>query len=171
MRHDLKISTVWSWHDGLACTRVRRKLISYYVYHILVTRKQELSPTSYGEPLWKAELVCSPLLPHPVLLLLSPLSSPGSCSSPSPQAAQSVQQVPGLGTNSLKTELLPNLTLEDGFYPINWSASKYDFWQRGRGVSQIHIFCDKGGRGGKPISDFWLTRGEGGYGPPHFWLT
>ena len=31
----------------------------------------------------------------------------------------------------------------------------------GGGVSQFMIFSDKGGRGGKPISDFWLTRGGG----------
>ena len=32
----------------------------------------------------------------------------------------------------------------------------------GGGVSQFLIFSDKGGVGGKPISDFWLTRGGGG---------
>ena len=30
------------------------------------------------------------------------------------------------------------------------------------------IFSDKGRRGGKPISDFWLTRGGGGVSTPHF---
>ena len=34
------------------------------------------------------------------------------------------------------------------------------------GVSQFLIFPDKGGRGGKPISDFWLTRGDGVWTPP-----
>ena len=29
-------------------------------------------------------------------------------------------------------------------------------------VSQFLIFSDKGGRGGKPIYDFWLTRAGGG---------
>ena len=38
----------------------------------------------------------------------------------------------------------------------------------GGGVSHFLIFSDKGGRGGNPISDFWLTRGEGGSGPPIF---
>ena len=30
------------------------------------------------------------------------------------------------------------------------------------GVRQFQIFSDKEGRGGKSISDFWLTRGKGG---------
>ena len=49
---------------------------------------------------------------------------------------------------------------------MNWSASKYDFSQGEGGVSQFLIFSDKWWRGGKPISDFWLTRGEGGLDPP-----
>ena len=36
------------------------------------------------------------------------------------------------------------------------------------GVSQFLIFSDKGGRGGKPISDIWLTRGGGGDWTPPF---
>ena len=32
----------------------------------------------------------------------------------------------------------------------------------------ISDFSDKGGRGGKPISDFWLTRGGGGLNLPIF---
>ena len=35
-------------------------------------------------------------------------------------------------------------------------------------VSQFLIFSDKGGRRGKPISDFGLTRGGGGVGTPPF---
>ena len=38
----------------------------------------------------------------------------------------------------------------------------------GGGVSQFLIFSDKGGRGGKPISDFWMTRGGGGVWTPPF---
>ena len=38
----------------------------------------------------------------------------------------------------------------------------------GWGVSQFLIFSDKGGRGVKPISDFWLTRGGGGVWTPPF---
>ena len=38
----------------------------------------------------------------------------------------------------------------------------------GGGVGQFLIFSDKGGRGGKPISDFWLTRGGGGVWTPPF---
>ena len=34
--------------------------------------------------------------------------------------------------------------------------------RRAGGVSQFLIFSDKGGGGGKSISDFWLTRGGGG---------
>ena len=35
------------------------------------------------------------------------------------------------------------------------------------GVRQ-NMIADKGGRGGKPISDFWLTRGGGGVWTPPF---
>ena len=38
----------------------------------------------------------------------------------------------------------------------------------GWGVSAFLIFSDKGGRGGKPFSDFWLTRGGGGVWTPPF---
>ena len=38
----------------------------------------------------------------------------------------------------------------------------------GRGVSQFLIYSDKGGRGGRPISDFWLTRRRGGVWTPRF---
>ena len=37
-----------------------------------------------------------------------------------------------------------------------------------RGVIQFLIFSDTGGRAGKPISDFGLTRGEGGVWTPPF---
>ena len=61
--------------------------------------------------------------------------------------------------------------------PISCKAS-IGVWQnmisdkaRG-GVGRFLIFSDKGGRGSKPISDFWLRRGEGVWTPPpHFWLT
>ena len=42
------------------------------------------------------------------------------------------------------------------------------FDKGGRGVSQFQIFSDKGGRGGRPISDFWLTGGGRGVWTPPF---
>ena len=47
-----------------------------------------------------------------------------------------------------------NFCLKGGFYLINWSVRKYDFWPWGRG--------------GEPISDFWLTREGGGVWTPIF---
>ena len=42
------------------------------------------------------------------------------------------------------------------------------FDKGGGRVSQFLIFSDKRGRGGEPISDFWLTRGGGGVWTPPF---
>ena len=58
------------------------------------------------------------------------------------------------------------------FYFINLNATKYEFLQGGEGGLANFLFCsDKGGKGGRPISDFGSQRGEEGSGPPNFWLT
>ena len=46
--------------------------------------------------------------------------------------------------------------LKGVFYQTNWCATWYDFWQVGKG--------------GKPFTDFWLTRGGGWSGLPIFGL-
>ena len=38
----------------------------------------------------------------------------------------------------------------------------------GGGLVNFWVFSDKGGRGGKPFSDFWLTWGGGGVWTPPF---
>ena len=48
--------------------------------------------------------------------------------------------------------------------PFTYYVSHRGGW----GVSPFLIFSDKGERGGKPISDFWLTRGGGGVWTPPF---
>ena len=59
-----------------------------------------------------------------------------------------------------------NFFLKDGFYQINWSASNMISDEGGRGLSHFLFFSDMGGRGGKPISNFWLIRVGGGIWTP-----
>ena len=63
---------------------------------------------------------------------------------------------------------ITNFFRKNGIDSIDWSKTKYDFWQGGGLVSQFLIFSDKGGRRDEQISDFWLTRRGGGSGPSLF---
>ena len=68
-----------------------------------------------------------------------------------------------------------NLFQNSKFLSERWILTKFIgvrqnmISDKGRGVvSQFLNFSDKGGRGGKPISDFWLTRGGGKVWTPPF---
>ena len=73
--------------------------------------------------------------------------------------------------------LLPTVYIESSthtslfkvvFYLVNWSATIYDFWQGGRGVSQFWIFYDKGGGGLGQFLIFGWPGGSGGLDPSTF---
>ena len=63
--------------------------------------------------------------------------------------------------------IFQNMKFLPGFYQINWSALKYDFWQGGeRGLANFWFFLTRGGGGVRQFLIFGWQGGEAGSGPP-----